>query len=176
MRQADELREERFRGLVHRQSRFVFRIAYAMLRNVQDAEDVVQEVFLKLFRSGAWEEMRDERAFLARTAWRVAVDRLPERSGRSSSEDDLEEAVCSRPGPEQVAVGSDAVRLVHKLMDAMPEELRQPLALAAGDEMSSKEIAAVIGIPEGTVRTRLMRGREILREKLAAVMDGRYAK
>ena len=66
--------------LVQRQSRFVFRIAYAMLRNVQDAEDVVQEVFLKLFRSGAWEEMRDERAFLARTAWRMAVDHLPKRN------------------------------------------------------------------------------------------------
>jgi RNA polymerase sigma-70 factor (ECF subfamily) len=79
LRQADELREERFRDLVQRQSRFVFRIAYAMLRNVQDAEDVVQEVFLKLFRNGAWEDMRDERAFLARTAWRIAVDRLPQR-------------------------------------------------------------------------------------------------
>jgi RNA polymerase sigma-70 factor, ECF subfamily len=176
LRRADELREERFRNLVERQSRFVFRIAYAMLRNVQDAEDVVQEVFLKLFRSGAWEEMRDERAFLARTAWRMAVDRLPDRSGRFSSEDESEEAACSRPGPEQIAVGSDAVMLIHKLMDAMPEELRQPLALSAGDEMSSKEIAGVMGIPEGTVRTRLMRGREILREKLAAVMDGRYAK
>ena len=176
LRQADELREERFRGLVHRQSRFVFRIAYAMLRNVQDAEDVVQEVFLKLFRSGAWEGMRDERAFLARTAWRVAVDRLPERNGRLSIEDGAEEQACNRPDPEQTAVHADGVMLIHKLMDAMPEELRQPLALAAGDEMSSKEIAAVMGIPEGTVRTRLMRGREILREKLVAVMDGRYAK
>lgn len=176
MRRADEQREERFRDLVERQSRFVFRVAYAMLRNVQDAEDVVQEVFLKLFRGGAWEEMRDERAFLARTAWRTAVDRLPERNGRFASEDEAEEAACTRPGPEQIAVGSDAVKLIHKLMDAMPEELRQPLALSAGDEMSSKEIAGVMGIPEGTVRTRLMRGREILREKLAAVLDGRYAK
>jgi len=176
LRRADEQREERFRDLVHRQSRFVFRIAYAVLRNVQDAEDVVQEVFLKLFRSGAWEEMRDERALLARTAWRMAVDRLPDRSRKYISDDEVGEPVCSRPGPEQIAAGSDAVMLVHKLMDAMPEEFRQPLALAAGDEMSSKEIAAVMGIPEGTVRTRLMRGREILREKLAAVMDGRYAK
>jgi len=176
LREADELREERFRDLVQRQSRFVFRIAYAMLRNVQDAEDVVQEVFLKLFRNGAWEDMRDERAFLARTAWRIAVDRLPQRSGRFLHEDTGEEQVCARPDPEQMAVHADALSLVHKLMDAMPEELRQPLALSAGDEMSSKEIAAAMGIPEGTVRTRLMRGREILREKLAAVLDGRYAK
>src|SRR6478609_1197139 len=70
-------RQERFAALVTRQSRFVFRIAYALLRNTHDAEDAVQETFLKLYRSGAWEEMRDERAFLARTAWRVAVDRRP---------------------------------------------------------------------------------------------------
>ena len=176
MREPDELREERFRDLVQRQSRFVFRIAYAMLRNVQDAEDVVQEVFMKLFRSGAWEEMRDERAFLARTAWRMAVDKLPERNGRFSGEDEAEEQASDLPDPEQMAVHGDTVRLVHKLMDALPEELRQPLALSAVDEMSSKEIAGVLGIPEGTVRTRLMRGREILREKLAAVLDGRYAK
>ena len=176
MREPDELREERFRDLVQRQSRLVFRIAYAMLRNVQDAEDVVQEVFMKLFSSGAWEEMRDERAFLARTAWRMAVDRLPERNGRFSGEDEAEEQASDRPDPEQMALHGDAVRLVHKLMDALPEELRQPLALSAVDQMSSKEIAAVLGIPEGTVRTRLMRGREILREKLAAVLEGRYAK
>ena len=145
MREPDELREERFRDLVQRQSRFVFRIAYAMLRNVQDAEDVVQEVFMKLFRSGAWEEMRDERAFLARTAWRMAVDRLPERNGRFSGEDEAEEQASDRPDPEQMAVHGDTVRLVHKLMDALPEELRQPLALSAVDEMSSKEIAACTG-------------------------------
>ena len=84
--------------------------------------------------------------------------------------------MCDRPGPEQMAVDADAVMLVHELMDALPEELRQPLALAAVDQMSSREVAAVLGIPEGTVRTRLMRGRNILREKLAAVLDGRYAK
>jgi len=147
-----------------------------MLRNVQDAEDVAQEVFLKLFRNGAWELMRDERAFLARTAWRVSMHHLPNRSSGFSSEYEADEPVCYRPDPEQMAVDADAVMLVHKLMDAMPEELRQPLALSAVDEMSSKEIAAVLGIPEGTVRTRLMRGREILREKLTVVLDGRYAR
>ena len=59
-------RESRVAALVHRQSRFVFRIAYALLRNTHDAEDVVQETFLKLYSSGAWEQMNDERAFLAR--------------------------------------------------------------------------------------------------------------
>ena len=69
--------EEAFAALVERQSRFVFRVAYALLRNASDAEDVVQEAFLKLYRTGAWVGMVDERAYLSRTVWRMAVGRLP---------------------------------------------------------------------------------------------------
>src|SRR5712692_2719446 len=69
--------DDRFAALVRRRSRFVFRVAYAILRNAHDAEDVVQETFLKLYRARRWESMVDERAFLARTAWRLAVDRRP---------------------------------------------------------------------------------------------------
>jgi hypothetical protein len=59
-------RESRLADLVERQSHFVFRIAYAVLRDSHDSEDVVQETFLKLYRSRAWEAMRDEKAYLAR--------------------------------------------------------------------------------------------------------------
>ncbi len=62
---------------------------------------------------------------------------------------------------------------VHRLIDSLPEELRQPLALSA--EMTSREIAATMGIAEGTVRTRLMRARQILREKITAMEERRYA-
>jgi len=173
----DELREDLFRELVHRQSRFVFRVAYAVLRNVHDAEDAVQDTFLKLYRSGAWQEMQDERAFLARSAWRIAVDKLPKRAQNTSQDDaDLLEPVSSKPTPEQAAMAADSRRLVHQLIDSLPEELRQPLALSTVEELSSVEIAAVMSIPEGTVRTRLMRARGILKEKLAAMMDGRYAR
>ena len=69
--------EAKFEALVKRQLRFVFRVAYAILRNSHDAEDAVQEMFLKLYRNGAWKDIEDERAFLARAAWRMAIDRLP---------------------------------------------------------------------------------------------------
>src|ERR1035438_5305194 len=69
-----DARQDRFADLVERQSRFVFRVAYAILRQASDCEDVVQETFLKIYRAGAWDRMEDERAFLARTAWRIAVD------------------------------------------------------------------------------------------------------
>jgi RNA polymerase sigma-70 factor (ECF subfamily) len=57
---------------------------------------------------------------------------------------------------------------VHRLIDALPEELRQPLALSTVEELTSPEVARILGIPEGTVRTRLMRAREILKQKLIA--------
>src|ERR1022692_4071072 len=82
-RQETAAREARFAGLVERQSRFVFRVAYSLLRNSHDAEDAVQETFLKLYRTGAWEAIENERAFLARAAWRIAVDKL--RRGRRAT-------------------------------------------------------------------------------------------
>ena len=60
------------------------------------------------------------------------------------------------------------------MIDALPEELRQPLALSGVEELSSREIAKVMGIPEGTVRTRLARARQILRQKLSALKAGLY--
>jgi len=72
-----------FSLLVDRHAQLMYRIAFSLLRNAQDAEDAVQEVFLKLYRSTAWHQMNDERAFLARTVWRVALDRLPKVAQQS---------------------------------------------------------------------------------------------
>jgi len=73
-------------------------------------------------------------------------------------------------------ISADWNAIVHRLVDALPEELRQPLALSTVQELKSREIADVMGIAEGTVRTRLMRARQILKQKLAGLMEGRYEK
>ena len=69
--------EEEFTSLVERNARRMFLVAYSLLRNPHDAEDAVQEAFLKLYRTEGWRRMENERAFLSRTVWRVALDRLP---------------------------------------------------------------------------------------------------
>jgi len=158
-------REDRFTSLVERQGRFVFRVAYSVLRNVQDAEDVVQETFLKLYKGRGWEGMVDERAYLARAAWRMAVDR---RTKTHVEAREIEAAARSR-NPEQEAIAADWNATVHRMIDALPDELRLPLALSTVEEMNSREIGEVVGIPEGTVRTRLMRARQILKEQLATL-------
>ncbi len=63
--------------------------------------------------------------------------------------------------------------MVHSMIDALPEELRVPLVLSAFDELNSREIGRVLGILEGTVRTRLQRARQVLRQKLASLQESR---
>ena len=164
--------EELFAELVARQSRFVFQLAFVVLRNSQDAEDVVQEVFLKLYRSGHWRSMRDERAYLSRVAWRMAINRVPKRAVSGLSAD----AASLDKTPEEAAVHANWSAIVHQLMDALPEELRLPLAMSAMDELKSCEIAHLLEIPEGTVRTRIMKARSILREKLSVIAGDRHAR
>lgn len=166
-------REKRFAALVERQSRYVFRVAYVLLRNAHDAEDAVQETFLKVYRAGVWDSIENERAFLARVAWRAAADRLRQRRHEPLDAEQTEDTARS---PEAAALTADWTAAVQRLMDALPAEMRQPLALSAVDEMTSREIAETMGIAEGTVRTRILRARQILKQKLAGMLEGRYEK
>jgi RNA polymerase sigma-70 factor (ECF subfamily) len=162
-----------FTGLVQRQWRFAFRVAYAVLRNAHDAEDAVQETFLKIYRKRAWRNIENERAFLARVAWRTAVDHKPHtRLIFASLFDSAEgsspvEAPSPDPGPEQEVILQENHTLIHSMIDALPQDLRVVLVLSSDDELNSRQIGEVLGVSEGTVRTRLQRARQILHKKLA---------
>lgn len=162
--------ETRFALLVERQSRFVFRIAYAVLRNPEDAEDVVQETFLKLFRTGAWKQIENEKAFLARTAWRLAIGRTRPRVTNAGWEEG--EIVSEERSPELAAIATDRDRTIHRLIDALPERLRRPLALSTLEELTAAEIAVLMDLPEGTVRRLMVEARSLLKQKLAR-LEGR---
>jgi RNA polymerase sigma-70 factor (ECF subfamily) len=168
--------EAEFAGLVERQWRFAYRVAWAVLRNAHDAEDAAQEAFLKIFRAKAWRGLRDERAFVARVAWRLAVGAgapSAQRRKASGGEAAMDELTDGGLGPEERVVAANWEAAVHRLIDSLPEELRQPLVLSV--EMNSREVAAAMGIAGGTVRTRLMRARQMLREKIAVMEERRYA-
>ena len=167
-----------FTALVQRQSVFVFRVTYAVLLNSHDAEDAAQETFLKLYRNRGWQNAENERAFLARVAWRVAVDLRPRSSLQPVSAHEsvqLDELTSLQPSPEQASLLANQHAMVHSLIDALTEELRVPLVLSAFDELNSREIGVILGIPEATVRTRLQRARQILRKKLTLLEESRYA-
>jgi len=174
--------EAEFAGLVERQWKFAYRVAWAVLRNAHDAEDAAQEAFLKIWRARAWRGLRDERAYVARIVWRAGVDRVrgrvapPSRTreGYRDATEVMEDLPDARLGPEEMVAAGDWEAAVHRLIDSLPEDLRQVVALSV--EMNSREIAGAIGIAEGTVRTRLMRARTMLREKMAAMEERRYAR
>jgi RNA polymerase sigma-70 factor (ECF subfamily) len=167
-----ERRDERFEEMVGRQSKFMFQVAFSLLRNRQDAEDAVQEAFLKLYRGEAWLRMDNEKGFLARTVWRVALDYLP-RAERTLDVSEIELAASGGAGvsPEQSAVDKDERAVLRRLIDGLPEELRQPLVLSSVEEMTSREVAEAMGIPEGTVRTRVMRARAELKRRFVAMKE-----
>ncbi len=169
----NDIRDEAFSRIVHEHSRLMYRVAHSLLRHPQDAEDAVQDALLKLYRGNAWQSMQDERAFLARTVWRTAFDRLQSRS--PLVDDDTAELRLrdTRPTPEETATENAEQNLLHTLIDRLPPELRQPLLLSAIDELSSREIGLTMDIPEGTVRTRLMRARAELRRNFEALTTSR---
>jgi len=171
----------RFAYLSEEHSRFLFRIAYGLLRNPHDAEDAVQEALLRIYRSGCnhgktgGTDIADEKAYLARTVWHTGLDIAARRpklteplqgDGEQSAQRDF--ASAERSAEQELAEGDERA-LLRKLIDALPEDLRQPLVLSAIEEMTSREVAAALGIAEGTVRTRIMRARAELRRRFEAV-------
>ena len=162
-------RETAFARIVHEHARFLYSVAFSLLRHPQDAEDAVQDALLKLYRGESWRTMQQERAFLARVVWRAALDRRASRPvGLEDETADLR-LPDTRPSPALAAEENDERALLQQLIDALPDELRQPLLLSAMDELSSREIGEVMGLPEGTVRTRLMRARSQLKQKFEAL-------
>lgn len=159
--------------LVRAHARFVFQVAYSVLRNSHDAEDVVQETFLRVVRhQSEVREVREPKAWLARIAWRIALDRRRNQPAMvADPEALLAQLHASGMSAEELVAREEMKRLMETLVAALPPELRGPLQLSTVEEMSAGEIAAVVGIPEATVRTRLYRARQILKEKLAALTE-----
>ena len=153
--------------VVREHARFVFKVAYGILRNSHDAEDVVQEVYLRVHRSGI-KDVEDMRAWLSRVTFRLAIDRLRKPQGVDLAD---VEAVSHEPDAEHLALHRQQVEHVQKLIRALPEELRHPLVLSAIEEMSSRQIAEVLDIPESSVRGRVFRARQMLKERLSAISE-----
>ena len=174
-----ESRRDELEDAVREDGRLVYKVAYSVLRNHHDAEDVAQETFLRFLRQRKhWAEIRDRRAWLAKVAWRAALDR--KRSPAGVALEDAAEAVsklrADGAGADEIAAGRQMISLVERLIGSLPSELREALTLSTTEELTSAEIAQMLGIQEGAVRNRLFRAREILRQKLAAVLETRHAR
>jgi len=165
--------QEELEALVRQHSRLVYRIAYAVLRRHHDAEDATQETFMRVLRySRKLAAVEDPKTWLARIAWRVAVDRSGRR-GRmreiplEDPEKPVVEVASSDAPADEIMHGTQIGAVLERLIAALPEKLREPLILSTIEEMSSREVAATLGTNEAAVRSRVFRARQILQEKLA---------
>lgn len=144
-----------------------FRVALGVLRNRADAEDVAQEAFLRAYRS--FHRLRDRerfRGWLARIAWRLAIDRLRAAARRELREQAGLE-VARAQTVEDVAGAREFRARLHAAVQELPRRLRQVLILAAIQGYNTAETALLLGISEGTVKSRLYVARRRLVEKLA---------
>lgn len=156
-------------ALVREHGKLVFRVAYSILRHRQDAEDAAQETFLKLMRQDLG-RIEEPRLWLARVAWRVATDRVKKRPEQPFDEA-LETVTDGRPGPERRLIEQDMQERLQILIDSLPKELRDVVRLSTVEGTTSRDVAAVLDIPEGTVRTRSARARQMLRDKLLGELE-----
>jgi RNA polymerase sigma-70 factor, ECF subfamily len=170
--------EGAFESAVREHARLVYRIAYSVLRNHHDAEDATQETFMRVLRyRKKLEGVRDQKTWLARIAWRVALERGRKGPEISLSEAEMTDAIpqlrSQLSSAEESAIGNQISGLLKSLIATLPEALSDALRLSTVDELSPAEIAKVLGTGEASVRSRLFRARQILKEKLAA-LEGSY--
>jgi RNA polymerase sigma-70 factor, ECF subfamily len=165
--------EDLLEGAVREHARLVYRIAYSVLRNRNEAEDAVQEVFLRALRHGKkLADVVDRKAWLAQVAWRVAVKQRRRAAGYASqiAADDTTSLPSPEIGAEGTLLEKERREFLQRLIGGLPERLRDPLVLTALEELSPHEIAQMLGLSEAAVRTRAFRARQILRDRMAARM------
>ena len=154
-------------ALVAEFSHLLYRVAYSVLRNPADAEDIVQETFLRSFQNLArLRAVRDRRPWLARIAFNLALDRK-RRIRPAQMEDEVLDSLLARDRPvDQVLEESDRVNTVLALVDRLPAREREVLLLAAVEDLTVAEIAAMLTCSENGVRSLLFRGRAHLQERI----------
>ncbi len=164
-------RPDAFATLVERYDRAVYHLAYRTLHDQEEARDVAQEAFFKAYRS-----LRTFKPGAKFSTWIFAItyhaccDRLARRKRYSNEE--LPERADTAAGPESQAVASDEARRLRAAIDALPEKYRTVVTLYHLQGRQYDEIAQVLGIPMGTVKTHLFRAKEQLRRILTESAAG----
>jgi RNA polymerase sigma-70 factor (ECF subfamily) len=193
------VREPAFAALFERHSRRAYDLAWRVLGDADLAADVVQEAFLSVYRKGArFEERaqftswlyrivlnrsidlrRRERRFRDSAGSRSAARSAPSRGDRRSQgsptdeaeRDPLEAAAAHDPAPEEASLREERAEAVRSAIGRLSPKLAEVVALRYPQGMSYEEIGAVLGVPPGTVKSRLNRAHAALREILGPVLD-----
>ncbi len=175
--------EAAFRKLLHHYQHRVYNIAFRMLGNTHEAEDLAQEVFITVFRS--IDTFRGE-AMLSTWIYRIAVNHAKNRlkyfgrrrRERTHSIDDVGEGALTNPigttipQPDRVLMGKELEQVIARAIAALEEEHRILIVLREFENLSYQEIAAITGLADGTVKSRLHRARLHIKEAIDAYRAG----
>jgi len=170
---AKQLDKEKFEAIFHCYKNMVYKLAYLTLGNAQEAEDVMQEVFIKVYR--AHHSFRPEKgnfnSWLRRITINQSISRQRRKSLPSLSLENLEEEGTSLSGtvhelPEDLAIKQEETRRVQKAMSSLDRKHRGILALRYFDNLSYNEISLVLDIPLGTVKSRINTAIKALRREM----------
>lgn len=157
-------------ALVDEYASTLYRVAFSVLRNAADAEDAVQEAFLRvLHHRDTLHELRDQRVWLIRIVWNIVLDRKRRAKTRPETDDVAELArVLPSDGLSAEEMAAAAQHHAHVLacVERLPAKEREVLMLSAFEELNSVEIASVLEISESSVRSRLFRARNLMAELL----------
>jgi RNA polymerase sigma-70 factor, ECF subfamily len=174
--------DEAFEAIMRRHNQLLFRTARSILKSDADTEDALQEAYLR-----AWRSLAGFRADSKLSTWLVrivineALGRLRRRSAQvipmdatlNDGDAPFEERIADDADqqPEQMAMRADIRRLMEARIDTLPEAFRTVFMLRAVEELSVEDVAAMLEMPEATVRTRFFRARGLLREGLSRDID-----
>jgi RNA polymerase sigma-70 factor (ECF subfamily) len=164
--EVDEDLEREFETRLVESSTLAFRVAFSVLRHREDAEDVAQEALARAFR--AFHQLRDRnrfRAWLVRLTWRLALDRRRSDRRREAREQVHVDVLPTSIGTEAVDNGYRA-RELWRAIDTLPDKLRMTLVLANIEGHDLSEVASLLRVPVGTVKSRLFLARKRLKEQL----------
>ncbi|MGB7188886.1 MAG: RNA polymerase sigma factor [Acidobacteriaceae bacterium] len=157
---------ETITALVAEYSATLYRVAYSVMRNSAEAEDAVQEAFLRVLKHREkLAEIRDLRVWLVRITWNVVLDR--KRRGKTRPEnDDIADYARVLPSGDRRAdedlISSQERSRILLLIDRLPAKERRALLLSAVEELSTAQIASVLKTTESSVRSRIFRARREL--------------
>lgn len=154
-------------ALVDAYSTLLFRVAYSVLRSRNEAEDVVQDVFLRVLEHRhSLATVRDMRVWLIRIAWNLALDRK-RRKRPEQLDDNFARSLVSGTLPADTAIEeTQRFATVLREIERLPKAERHVLLLSALEELGPVEMASVLGRSESAVRALLSRARARLRERL----------
>jgi RNA polymerase sigma-70 factor (ECF subfamily) len=147
-----------------------FNYARWLTKSDADAEDVVQDAYVRALRFFSSLRGEDARAWLLTIVRNTWYGRFPRRAGGGATTvaEDANEVADTSLGPEAQMIQQQTVEHVRRALEALPADFREVLVLRELEGFSYKEIAAIVGVPIGTVMSRLARGRERLAVALVA--------